>query len=139
MSMSNWLELLLLGAVAGAVGQLVRAIAGFAKASRETAANPETQKPFSASVLVVSMLVGATAGALAAVAMQGDLLQPAITKQTILGLMAAGYAGADFIEGFAGRNFQGAPAAVTKVVLAPAPAPAPTPASPAPVLPPAVG
>ena len=43
MSMSNWLELLLLGAVAGAVGQLVRAIAGFAKASRETAANPETQ------------------------------------------------------------------------------------------------
>lgn len=108
-SVSDWLQVLLLGAVAGVVGQLVRAVAGFAKLTRERNAG-QSNEPFLTSTLSVSLLIGATAGALAALALfsNGSGSSP-VTGQSILGLMAAGYAGADFIEGFAGKNFQGLP------------------------------
>lgn len=95
MPIGAWLGVLALGAAAGAVGQLVRAISGLAKLARDGTTT------FDASNLVVSLLVGATAGALAALLLLAG--NPVPDTPTILGLMAAGYAGADFIEGFAGK------------------------------------
>jgi hypothetical protein len=99
-----WLLVLLTGALAGAVGQLVRAIAGMGKANQASASGQPVE-PFSASRLVVSMLVGATAGALAALGMHEQLTAAKVEVSSIMGLMAAGYAGADFIEGVAGKFF----------------------------------
>ena len=51
--------------------------------------------------MLISLLIGAVAGALAAIM----ILKPdaAISPGTLLGLAAAGYSGADFIEGFIAR------------------------------------
>lgn len=102
-----WLLVMLTGAVAGAVGQLVRTIAGIGNANRASAAGQQIE-PFNASRLVVSVLVGAAAGALAALTMHEQLTGPKVEVSTIMGLMAAGYAGADFIEGVAGKFFPAA-------------------------------
>jgi len=106
MPVAGWLEALALGAFAGAIGQLVRAIAGLAKMTRRSESDGQLEG-FQASKLVISLLVGATAGTLAALGLLVDGKPPNVS--TILGLMAAGYAGADFIEGFAGKHFQGTP------------------------------
>lgn len=99
-----WLLVMLTGAVAGAVGQLIRTIAGMGNANRASATG-QTVDPFSASRLVVSLLVGAAAGTIAAMSMSTQLTGPHVEASTILGLMAAGYAGSDFIEGVAGKFF----------------------------------
>lgn len=99
LSVRAWMDILVLGAMAGALGQMVRAASGFAKLRAEG-------QSFQASKLVVSLVIGATAGALAAVPLLSGQPDPGIP--TILGLMGAGYAGADFIEGFAGKYLPGA-------------------------------
>jgi uncharacterized membrane protein YeaQ/YmgE (transglycosylase-associated protein family) len=128
MTIVQWLQVLCIGALAGAVGQLVRAVSGLAKSNRARAGSADGGQGFDPATLVISLVVGATAGALAAVAMQ-DQLGGNVQTPTILGLMAAGYAGADFIEGFAGKHFQGSPA---EVVNSPSPTPSPAPPSPPP-------
>ena len=107
-----WLLVMLTGAVAGAVGQLVRTIAGMGNANRASATG-QAVEPFNASRLVVSLLVGATAGALAALSMHEQLTAAKVEVSTIVGLMAAGYAGADFIEGVAGKFFPPSTSTVT--------------------------
>ena len=104
MTAENWLLSLALGAFAGAVGQLVRMIAGVAKASRT--GQPADKAATPPATLLVGIFVGAAAGALAAVTILSD--PQSLTKvdgKTILALIASGYAGTDFIEGFAGRYF----------------------------------
>ncbi len=118
MSAHDWLTALAVGMVAGAIGQLVRAIVGLSKRME----SGET-KTFEASRLVVSVLVGATAGALAAVATSDQLMAAKVSAETMLGLMAAGYAGTDFIEGMTGRL-------TSKLKSVPPPPPAPAPPSP---------
>lgn len=119
-----WLLVMLTGAVAGAVGQLVRTIAGMGNANRASTAGQQIE-PFNASRLVVSLLVGAAAGALAALTMHEQLTKATVEVSTIIGLMAAGYAGADFIEGVAGKFFPTA-ASATAVPAPPPPPPAVT-------------
>lgn len=128
MNAAEWLSVLSIGAVAGAVGQLVRTIAGLASANR-TAPAGQAREPFEPARLVVGMLIGATAGAMAALSMSDQLTGNAVATEVILGLAAAGYAGADFIEGVSGKfgqtaaNLaQTAPAAVVAAPAAPAPA-----------------
>lgn len=104
LSAASWLLVLVVGAIAGAVGQLVRTIAGLGNSNRTSAAG-QIVEPFSPSRLVVSLLVGATAGALAALGLHAQLTAPNVEMNTIVGLMAAGYTGADFIEGVAGKYF----------------------------------
>ncbi|MBQ0961531.1 hypothetical protein KAK06_21510 [Ideonella sp. 4Y11] len=101
MNSTEWLLVLVVGAVAGAVGQLVRAIAGLAGANRTSAGQPA--EALDLSRLLVSTLVGATAGAMAALTMNDKLQHAPVPPEVILGLVAAGYAGADFIEGVAGK------------------------------------
>lgn len=88
-----------LGFLLGAIGQGARAIVGLKKTSDEARAKGESfGERFRASELVVSLIIGGVAGSLASL----PLIDAAegLTKQTVLALIAAGYAGADFIEGF---------------------------------------
>ena len=145
------LELVALGGLLGAVGQAVRVVVGAKKLGDRAAENKTSfTEEFSPSQLVVSLIIGFTAGVLAALGItavadsvadgaQGQAIASLsdLNRQSMLGIMAAGYAGTDFIEGFAKKHLpQGKPAAD-------APKPAPVgPASaeePEPTQPPAMG
>ncbi len=63
------------------------------------AAGIGAQRMFSGSRLGISLAIGALAGVLAAFGLPVQPNQP-IPGELILGLIGAGYAGADFIEGF---------------------------------------
>ena len=91
----------LLGGVLGMVGQGARVIVGLKKVNDEASApNGRSFKDaFQASTLVVSLLIGFVAGVLAIVGVIG-LEAETIGKETMLAVIASGYAGADFIEGF---------------------------------------
>jgi hypothetical protein len=97
-----WLSIISLGGVMGFLGQAIRVIIGLKKTKDHAAALQQAfSEMFELSTLLISLLIGAVAGALAAVA----TLKPdaAISSETLLGLAAAGYSGADFIEGFVSR------------------------------------
>lgn len=114
MDATHWLYVVLLGAAMGATGQLVRAISGTIKHARVRAECPEEADEFSLRQLVISSIVGAVAGVLAAISMSDEFFGGGAWKpldmKVLLGLAAAGYAGADFVEGAAGKYFgDGAP------------------------------
>lgn len=98
----DWFQIIGLGAVAGGIGQGIRTIVGLKKlgdtASGTTSSVADLIQP---SRLIVSMLIGAVAGALAATTIIKDVLH--VSAEQFFGLAAAGYAGADFIEGFVNR------------------------------------
>lgn len=98
----GWILLLALGGLAGAMGQTVRMILGIKKLSVAAAtAGTAIAGRIIPSQLVVSLAIGFIAGGLAATQLIGDLTH--VTAQQILALAAAGYAGADFIEGVMSR------------------------------------
>jgi hypothetical protein len=87
-----------LGALIGATGQGIRALVGLRKAADCANATGSTLKQeFDGSKLLTSLLIGAVAGMLAALPF---ISQVGLTYQTLITLLSAGYAGADFIEGF---------------------------------------
>lgn len=111
----DWIQLIGLAALVGAGGQSARVIVGIKKlndaASLQVArAQADTGSLVVASKLFISLLIGAIAGALSAMATMDPGAK--LTAQQIAGLAAAGYAGADFIEGFMQRAMPapGAPA-----------------------------
>ena len=85
-------------------GQGARAIVGFKKL--DDAASAQSTPPrelVEGSRLVVSFGIGFVVGALAATRIITD---PAtVTPEQVLGIAGAGYAGADFLEGFISRQF----------------------------------
>jgi hypothetical protein len=98
----DWMMLLGLGGLVGALGQGVRSIVGLKKVHDAAAgSDASAAESIDAGRLIVSLGVGFIAGALAAI----GLLQqfPKVTSEQIFALAAAGYAGADFIEGFVSR------------------------------------
>lgn len=87
-----------LGAFLGAVGQGTRIIVGIKKECDRAAlskSKKEMKDWFDLKRLLVSLIIGGIAGSFGAVL----LLGAAIDKQFLLGLIAVGYAGTDFIEG----------------------------------------
>jgi hypothetical protein len=96
---NNALSFIVLSLLLGAVGQAARMIVGLKK--RMTRPRRKTCQPppasMAASQLIVSLILGAVAGGLASVALIDN---PVFNKQTVMILITAGYAGADFIEGF---------------------------------------
>ncbi len=95
---AQWIQLIVLGGIVGAAGQGARAIVGLKKAGDEAAASgKEWHEEIIVSRLVISLAIGFIAGALAAVLAGINLDR--VTLQQVLALAAAGYAGADFIEG----------------------------------------
>lgn len=98
----SWIELVVLGALLGAAGQGMRTIVGLKGLyDAASASNVSATSLLEVGRLVVSFLIGAIAGALASVSTIGDIQH--ISSNQILALIAAGYAGADFIEGFMRR------------------------------------
>ncbi len=101
MSTEQWLYQLLLGAILGMMGQGLRIIVGIKKLSDQASQqNKQVGELFHASSLGISLLIGFIAGAIASISINSGTTPVNFTQQAILGLMAAGYAGTDFIEGF---------------------------------------
>ena len=114
MTATELIILVALGGLMGAMGQVVRVAVGLKKLS-DTAAEEgkKMAELFEPSRLVVSLLIGFTAGAIAIVGLGGDDIVVDGTKpieqhrDLLLGLMAAGYSSADVIEGFVKRHLPG--------------------------------
>jgi uncharacterized membrane protein SpoIIM required for sporulation len=85
----------LLGAFLGMAGQAARVIVGLKK-KYDKSTEGGSQDWFDTKQLVISLVIGGVAGIIGAISLIGE----EITKQTLLTLIAIGYAGADFIEGF---------------------------------------
>ncbi|OPY59761.1 MAG: hypothetical protein A4E55_00111 [Pelotomaculum sp. PtaU1.Bin035] len=86
---------ILLGTILGMAGQAARMVVGLKKKYDE-ASQGKTEDWFNTKQLVISLMIGGVAGTLGAISLLGEELG----KQTLLTLIAVGYAGADFIEGF---------------------------------------
>lgn len=96
----DWLTLLGLGLVAGAIGQVARAIVGLKKLADKEGTDDMFSR-LSTKRLVFSMVLGAAAGCLAAGV--SGMRSSGVTPEQLAALFAAGYAGSDFIEGFISR------------------------------------
>jgi hypothetical protein len=102
---SNWdlLGSLLLAAFLGAVGQLIRIVAGLKKASDTANANNQTLRSnFDGKRLLVSLGVSVAVGALAGLLAAFQAKTP-WDKSVMLSILGAGYSGSDFIEAFMKR------------------------------------
>src|SRR5262245_11599921 len=101
MTVTEWMQFLLLGGLLGAIGQGIRVISGLKKLhdAAEAAGRPMSEV-FETSTLVVSLLIGFVAGALAIVGLSD--IEPGfeLKRSTITMLLGVGYAGTDFIEAF---------------------------------------
>jgi hypothetical protein len=109
MTIQQWILQLLLGGLLGVVGQGIRVVPGLKKVNDHALAE---KKPFgdvfSMGTLLISLLIGFTAGALAIIASVPDgSAATTMDRQMILTLLAAGYAGTDFIEAFVKKNLPG--------------------------------
>jgi hypothetical protein len=103
---SDLLVVLTVSGLLGMVGQGARAVAGLKKMNDAAeSAEGSTADFFRASRLVVSLIIGFIAGVAAALAVGIDKLLKfdSSNVQLLLGIAAAGYVGADFVEAFA-RN-----------------------------------
>jgi hypothetical protein len=100
MSAIDWLQLLLLGALVGASGQMARLVVGLKKLNDTAVQNSTTvQQELVPSRIVISLAIGAVAGILGALSL-GIKPNSAVEASTLATLIAFGYAGTDFIEGF---------------------------------------
>lgn len=98
----DWFQVLGIGAVAGIIGQCVRVIVGMKKVNDTASATASSVADLiEPGRLIVSLIIGAIAGALASTMVLANLSK--VTPQEFFALAAAGYAGADFIEGFMNR------------------------------------
>jgi putative chitinase len=88
---------LLLYGLFGAAGQIVRAIVALGGSQALASGNANQQSLFNAAYFVVTLIVGFVAGLLAGL-VAFDTITQAITVKIALAAMAAGYAGADFVE-----------------------------------------
>jgi hypothetical protein len=91
---------ILCGGLLGMIGQGMRVVAGLKKSSDSAAAAGMTlAEVFDGRTLLISLLIGFVAGALAMLtaAWPGPL---ELTRSLLATIVAAGYAGSDFIEAF---------------------------------------
>lgn len=86
------------GFVLGLIGQAIRVIVGVKKQydSTQTGLSQWINK----TQLVISLIIGGLAGFLAGLFLSGDVINTAF----YLAILAAGYSGSDFIEGFMRTN-----------------------------------
>jgi hypothetical protein len=95
---NDLLNKLLIGMLLGMAGQLIRVIVGIKKKNDANEAHDPQR-------LLISLLIGAVIGAVAGVlVIVDDPMKELSQKTTLMAIIAAGYAGADFIEGFIQKN-----------------------------------
>jgi putative chitinase len=102
---------ILLGGLLGFSGQVIRVVVGMKKMydkARETTKQEPTptdnlttlvQGNIETKRLTISLIIGFVAGVLASITFK-IAGSTSISQETVSGLLAAGYAGTDFIEGF---------------------------------------
>ena len=103
MTGEQWIITILLGGIAGFVGQGIRGALGLQKLRERTLASGQSAEAgFSSRMFLSSLLIGFTSGALASFTL--DVSQDGVVDiKVVLAMVAAGYAGTDFIEGTAKR------------------------------------
>jgi hypothetical protein len=93
--------LVALGILLGLIGQALRVVVGIKKEIEQASAVGKPLKDSFDSVrLAISLMIGGVAGGLGAI----SLLGTEINRELLLTLVAIGYSGADFIEGFMRKN-----------------------------------
>lgn len=104
-SAPDWINLILLGGLLGAVGQGIRVVVGLKKLNDQALQEKkEFSSLFSPSTLFISLLVGFIAGVLGVLSLPNVNVAKLDMNQVLLPLLGIGYAGADFIEGFVKKN-----------------------------------
>lgn len=98
------LQLIAIGAIAGAFGQGLRVTVGIKKAGDEAAVEGTTlsAKGLDVSRLTISIFIGTIAGGIGIFTITGFSEGPGskISAEMFFGVVGIGYAGTDFIEGF---------------------------------------
>jgi hypothetical protein len=109
MTIGNALLALIVAGLLGMVGQGIRAVAGIKKMADDAQAKGiSPSAAFSPSWFFVSLMIGFIAGVVAGLALGlSKILKAPDDFQMLLGIMAAGYTGADFVEAFASRYSTG--------------------------------
>jgi hypothetical protein len=99
---SEIINSLLLGGFLGTIGQGIRAAMGIKKMKEVNTMPDVPNSDFNINRLIGTLLLGFVAGVLATLPFfkENFSVRPIWTQQVILTLIAAGYAGVDFIEGF---------------------------------------
>ncbi|WP_269585329.1 hypothetical protein [Roseibium sp. Sym1] len=99
---------LLAGGLMGMLGQGLRSAIGLKKLKDSTGDNGSLfSASFSASRFYTSLFIGFLAGALTAFFMSEPTMKLTLSKEVLIGLMAAGYAGTDTLEGLANKFIPG--------------------------------
>ena len=105
-SVFDWLQIITLGGLMGAVGQGARTVVGLKKIN-DAAASAEVSSTdlFVASRVLVSLAIGFIAGSVTGIILikVAPGHPPQATPEQLFTLAAAGYAGTDAIEGFMSR------------------------------------
>jgi len=102
---ADLLPALIIAGLLGAVGQVLRAAIGLKKASESAKDNNvDFKDQFVTSRLVISLIIGFGAGVIAILVKDLENLREVsiITSEIALAIIAAGYAGTDFVEGALG-------------------------------------
>jgi hypothetical protein len=102
MTANNWLVVVAIGIIFGALGQGARAIVGLKKMYDYADDSNPVGTLVDGVRLLISFGIGGVAGAFAAVTLISDLTKSVPVEQ-LFAIAAAGYAGSDFIEGFISR------------------------------------
>lgn len=122
--MENLLLKIILGGILGFCGQSLRVIVGLKGLNEEVSERLQQydtldrksvfNEMFDTKRLLISLLIGFVAGVLASLTIDGDIIATPLPKagnivssneSSIWGIIAAGYAGTDFIEKFLGKLF----------------------------------
>ncbi|HEV7407981.1 MAG TPA: hypothetical protein VGO01_05815 [Bradyrhizobium sp.] len=101
MSAVQWLQIVALGILLGAVGQGARTIVGIKKLNDYADESTPARAMIDGIRMFISFGIGGVAGAFAAISIIKDLAN--VPPEQLFAIAAAGYAGADFIEGFISR------------------------------------
>ena len=101
MNAVQWLEVVCLGIVLGALGQGARTIVGLKKLNDYSDDADSTTALIDGVRLLISFGIGGVAGAFAAITLITDISK--VPSEQLFAIAASGYAGADFIEGFITR------------------------------------
>lgn len=92
---------IVLGTLLGILGQILRVVVGIKKEIEQASAVEKPLKDsFDSIRLAISLMIGGVAGGLGAI----SLLGTEVNRELLLTLVAIGYSGADFIEGFMRKN-----------------------------------
>jgi hypothetical protein len=103
MTANQWLIVVTIGIIFGALGQGARVVVGMKKLYDNSSDNNPMSVMIDGARLLISFGIGGIAGAFAAVTLISSAEIDKIEAQKLFAIAAAGYAGSDFIEGFMSR------------------------------------